>query len=66
MNKSEIMIELGCEEVKPGIYRHPDVNFDFDLSATDEKKVLKELLQIGYLKGRESMRQEFRELLGVG
>jgi len=60
----ETMELLGCQEIRTGVYRSPNFNYDFDLSATDPSCILKRLAQIFLEKGFESCQREFREVLG--
>lgn len=41
----QIMFDLGCEEISDGIFRHPDINFDLDFTATAEDKIMLRLMQ---------------------
>lgn len=60
-----IMSDLGCEQIRPLIFKHPDIGFDLDLTGTGEDKILIRLLQIFSNRGFESYRQQFRGLLGI-
>ena len=56
---------LGCKEIRKGIYRHPDIKFDFDFSATSECKVLLRFAQIFAEKGYDSCRGNLKSVLGI-
>jgi hypothetical protein len=60
-----IMESLGCEEIQRGIWRHPDFKYDFDLSATGDEHVLRQLSMIFISKGFESCQSEMRSVLGL-
>jgi hypothetical protein len=60
----KIMSGLGCEEIRRGIFRHPDIGFDLDFSAISEEKILLRLMHIFSERGYEGFRDQFREMLG--
>jgi len=63
---TQIMASMGCKEIRPKIFKHPDYEFNFDLSATDPDKILIKIGSIFAGKGFESCQRQMRELLGMG
>lgn len=60
-----IMFDLGCEEISDGIFRHPDINFDLDFTATADDKIMLRLMQIFSEKGYYGCKQELRDFLEI-
>lgn len=65
INITKIMFSLGCTEIRPRIFTHPDLNFEIDLTATAEDKVLLSICQKFSQVGFESCGQQIRELIGA-
>jgi len=66
MNVPELMRALGCEHRGQSIYRHPDFNFDFDLTDVDDpKNILPELYQLFATKGYVRCQTDLKKILGL-
>ena len=61
----QIMFDLGCAEIPDGIFRHPDINFDLDLTATSEDKIMLRLMYIFLEKGYYVCKQELSDFLEI-
>jgi hypothetical protein len=61
----ETMKQLGCKELRTGIFRHPRLKFDLDLSAADPDEILIVLCNIFMSKGFKDCQCEIRDALGL-
>lgn len=61
---TEIMTAMGCKEVRAGIFVHPDVNIEMDMSATHHEKVLYRLAEIFANIGYRNCQADMRRNLG--
>lgn len=62
---TEIMTAMGCEEIRAGIFVHPDVNIEMDFSATHPGKVLYRLADIFSNIGYRNCQADMRKNLGL-
>ena len=42
----KLLVSLGCEEVRLGIFKHPDIKYDLDFSSIADDKIVLRFSQI--------------------